>query len=141
MNGQPLVGGNFRIQIDGSTAVNVKNFSWTNSKPTYEVTSLDSSGNREFISSKLKESNISFSAGMVRPGTAVNGKTFDELLNQFYTTDTSIGWVIVPDVSGYKWAGQGFITELNPEFKNYGEGELMYSGTIQVTGAITRTAV
>jgi hypothetical protein len=140
-NGLSMVGGNFRLQIDGSTAVAVKNFNWANEKPTYEITSLDSSGTREYISSKLKGSSIEFSAGIVRPGSHTNGKSFDELLNQFYTTDTSIGWVIVPDVSGYKWAGAGFLTNLNPEFTNYGDGELTYSGTIQVTGNVTRTAV
>jgi len=140
--GTPYVGGDFRLKVDGSTALSVRDFSWNIEKPTFEITSLDSSGTREHISSKMAGSTIDFNAGIVNPFPAPAGQTFDILLYDLLYANKTTTWDILPvDVSGYKWSGTGFITKLNPSYSNFGEGALTYSGSIQVTGKPTRTTV
>lgn len=138
------LGSEFKFYIDGSVAAHCENFSKSNEKGIVEITSRSSAGNwRDYKPTGLKGSTVDFSGLQVRPGSVPSGeKSFDEILNDFYDNDVSIGGMIkAPDASGsYYDTFSMFITNLDEDYGSM-EDKVTYSGKAQITGPITRTTV
>lgn len=134
-NGTPKVGKNFTLYVDSSAIVHCETFNITGGKGEIDYTSRDSDGNREFIPDGIIDRSISFTAGIVRKGTNATGKEGFELLNDFYTSDASMSFLIDPDVSGdYTLTGWGYLMQLDLDFGSITD-KVMASGTFRVNDA------
>jgi hypothetical protein len=135
MNGTALIGKSMYLKIDGSTAVHTKNFSLSNSKGEINVMSRDSNGNEEYVLDGIIGRTLTFSQGVVRQGTHTKGKAFSELLNTFYTSDSSMNFSILPDLStNFSISGWGFLTTYDVDFGD-SMSEVIASGTFRVNDA------
>ncbi len=135
MNGTPNVGKHLILKFGTDALVHCKAFSMSNSKGEIDVTSRDSSGQKEYILDGMIDKNLSFSAGVVRPGTSSTGVEIYTLLQNFYNSDASLNFEIVDAVSGgIDITGWGFMKDLNIDFGD-SFSETTADGTYRINDA------
>jgi len=139
MNGTPNVGKHLILKFDSEALVHCKSFSMSNSKGEIDVTSRDSNGQKEYILDGMIDKNLSFSAGVVRPGTSSSGVEIYALLQNFYDSDASLNFEIVDTVSGgIDITGWGLMKDLNIDFGD-SFSEVTADGTFRVNDATLGT--
>lgn len=124
-------GTNLLLKVEGSVVGHTTSCTLTVNLDAADATTKDSSGWAESIAG-LKSGELSFD-GLVDYSDANNSEQLLDLL----IARTKIDWVFGTSASGDSiYQGEGFITSL--EQTGEMEAAVSYSGTITVTGAITK---
>jgi predicted secreted protein len=126
----PQYGRELVIRLASSQVTNLVSHGISMSRETRDVTTKDSSDNQE-VRPTIKSRQITFEA--IRSENAVYG--YEDLLTA-YENGTAIQWQETAGVSGHQTLlGVGYITQLDKEAPH--DGNVMFTGTVTVTGAVT----
>lgn len=131
----PLIGKDLQVYIDASTIAFADSFDYTLDKKTIDVTNLSSAGWDEFVlGSKSWDGNVS---GLFVK-TLDASRSFDYLLDNYLTTNASVGVMFKPSTTGYGYVqGSAFVTNL--KVSNGGlNDKVTYSATLKGTGPLTK---